>query len=69
MAPAGHITLRINASGGGDLVNPTAATIGHHGLAGKPRLRFVKKKKKQWEIKLINQAATPNLLTPTIAYL
>lgn len=44
VAPAGHITLRINASGGGDLVNPTAATIGHHGLAGKPRLRFVKKK-------------------------
>lgn len=33
VAPTGHIRQRINACGGGDLVNPTA---GHLGLAGKP---------------------------------
>lgn len=31
VAPAAHIRLRINAFGGGDLVNPTATTIGHGG--------------------------------------
>lgn len=37
VAPAAHIRHRINASGGGDLVNPTAATTGHLGLDGKLR--------------------------------
>lgn len=37
VAPAAHIRARINASGGGDLVNPTTATIGHLGLLGKQR--------------------------------
>lgn len=36
VAPTGHIRPRINASGGGDPVNPTAAIIGHFGLVGKP---------------------------------
>lgn len=40
VAPAGHIRLRINASVGGDLVNPTAAIIGHLGLAGKSEVLF-----------------------------
>lgn len=47
VAPAVHIRVRINASGGGDLVNPTAATIGHLGLTGKRRPCFIPK---QWEI-------------------
>lgn len=66
VAPTGHIRPRINASGGGGLVNPTAATIGHLGLAGKLRPCLGPKR---WEINQINQPANPNLLTPTTAYL
>lgn len=66
VAPTGHIRPRINASGGGDLVNSTAATTGHIGLAGRLRPRFGPK---QWEINQINQTANSNLLTPTTAYL
>lgn len=66
VAPTGHIRHRINASGGGDLVYPTAAITGHHGLAGKLRPCFGPKR---WEINQINQPANPNLLTPTTAYL
>lgn len=66
VAPTGHIRPRINACGGGDLVNPTAATTGHLGLAGKQRGCFGPK---QWEINQINQPASPNLFTPTTAYL
>lgn len=66
VAPSGHISPRINASGGGDLVNPTAATTGHLGLAGKLKPCVGPKR---WEINQINQAADPNLLTPTTAYL
>lgn len=66
VAPSGHIRARINASGGGDLVNPTAATTGHLGLDGKLRPRF---SPKRWEINQINQTANPNLLTPTTDYL
>lgn len=65
MAPAARISRGINASGGGDLVNPTAATTGHLGLDGNPRPRTGqgKKKKKRREINQINQPAYPNLLT------
>lgn len=52
VAPTGHIRARINVSGGGDLVNPTAATIGHLGLAGMLRSCFGPKR---WEINQINQ--------------
>lgn len=54
VAPTGHIRARINASGGGDPVNPTAATIGHLGVAGKLRPCFGPKR---WEINQINQPA------------
>lgn len=37
VAPGSHISPRINASGGGDLVNPPAATIGPVGPAGKSK--------------------------------
>ena len=66
VAPVGHIRPRINASGGGDLVNPTAATTGHLGLAGKLRCSYGPQR---WEINQINQPAKPTLLTPTTAYL
>lgn len=63
VAPTGHIRCRINACGGGDLVNPTA---GHLGLAGKLRPCF---SPEQWEINQINQTAKTNLLNPITAYL
>lgn len=63
VAPTSHIRHRINACGGGDLVNPTA---GHLGLAGKLRPCLGPK---QWEINQINQTAYTNLLTPMTAYL
>ena len=66
VAPAAHIRPRINASGGGDLVNPTAATTGHLSLDG--RLRPCSGPKR-WEINQINQLAHPDLLTPATAYL
>lgn len=66
VAPAGHIRPRINASGGGDLVNPTAATTGHLGLDGKLRPCSGPKR---WKINQINQPANPNLLTSATAYL
>lgn len=37
VAPAVRIRGRINASGGGDPVNPAAATAGHRGLDGRPK--------------------------------